>query len=573
MKVANHSFFHRFFRAYHKNILASLSLKFFLFLVVIGIYAPFFASSKPLVVTWNGKFFFPLFRYLWFPGFYTKPIDLFFNVLMLTFPLFYLSLRFLGGKIRVASVSMVGIVHAGLFLFVLQGGIQDPEGDVRLRQIRAERILNAFSNNHPEALFVLSQDPRTWDLEKQYMNDYEQLNLLVRAKYRKQQHEKLKKFSVAYKEQQNMMIPTLHYLETRNEELCLDRLQDKIVSLSNNYQELLQKWKKAIAVYRPYLMQGLRDKHNFQVAQFFQTSDKPLVAPKIVEESDPLYQSVVNARNALLEYNKLLTFKQFIEDKRSWITKESEQVKIYLSPLLSRFHWEDDAGGSRKFNQYVHWWQLTRINRKDLLSSLIFGIRIAFLVGGLGVLIALFLGILFGLISGYFGGTIDMILSRFTEIWETMPMLFILMLIVSVTQIKSLILDTVLLGCFGWTGFSRYIRVETLRQRGMPYVLTAVNLGYSHYHIMIHQILPNAIVPVIALLPFSMMAMISCEAGLTFLGLGEESSASWGNLMREGVNAFPAESAILWPPAIILTLFLIAIALIGDGIRDALDPK
>ena len=194
-------------------------------------------------------------------------------------------------------------------------------------------------------------------------------------------------------------------------------------------------------------------------------------------------------------------------------------------------------------------------------------------VGGISVAIALLIGIVVGLISGYFGGTTDIILSRFTEIWETMPMLFILMLVVSITQIKSLILDTVLLGCFGWTGFSRYIRIETLRQRNMPYVLSATNMCYSHYHIMVHQILPNAIVPTIALLPFSVMAMISCEAGLTFLGLGEESSSSWGSIMREGVTAFPSESAILWPPAILLTTLLMAIALIGDGVRDALDPK
>ncbi|SGA31621.1 transport protein [Chlamydia abortus] len=185
----------------------------------------------------------------------------------------------------------------------------------------------------------------------------------------------------------------------------------------------------------------------------------------------------------------------------------------------------------------------------------------------------MFIGTVIGLVSGYFGGTTDMVLSRFTEIWETMPMLFILMLVVSITQKKSLFLDTILLGCFGWTGFSRYIRIETLKQRNMSYVLAATNMCYSHYHIMVHQILPNAIVPVISLLPFSMMAMISCEAGLTFLGLGEESSVSWGNLMKEGVTAFPSESCILWPPAIMLTALLIAIALIGDGIRDALDPK
>lgn len=573
MSGPKHSFFSRFFLAYRKNTLASLSLKFFILLVIVGIYAPFFASSKPFLVEWNGKYFFPLFRYLWFPGFYTKSIDLFFNVLMLTFPFFYLSIKFLSGKLRLSFLGGVAICHVGLFLFVLHGGIQDPEGDARLRQMRSERILEAFSNTHPESIFVLPQDPRSWVLEQQYMNEYEKLNMLVRAKYRLSQHESLKKFAVVYAEQQNLMIPTLYDHELRNEAKCLSRLQNKIAAISTNYHELLNNWQQAVAIYKPQLMKVIRENYNFRISQFFKNEEIIVKAPRVLDETNPLHQKVLETRQILLDYNKLITFKHFLEDKRSWISQESEKVKIHLSPLLSHFHWEDDAGGSRKFNQYLHWWQLTRINRKDLLASLIFGIRIALLVGGLGVIIALCLGVFFGLTAGYFGGIIDIILSRFIEIWETMPMLFILMLIVSITQMKSLILDTVLLGCFGWTGISRYIRVETLRQRNMPYVLTAVNLGYSHYHIMVHQILPNAMISVIALLPFSMMAMISCEAGLTFLGLGEESSASWGNLMREGVSAFPAESAILWPPAVVLTLFLIAIALIGDGIRDALDPK
>lgn len=291
------------------------------------------------------------------------------------------------------------------------------------------------------------------------------------------------------------------------------------------------------------------------------------------EKEAPFREQLAFVRSLLEEREALNNSITFIMDKRNWIETESEQVQMVLNPLLSSFHWEDDAGGSREMNKYVHWWQLTRINRKDLLASLIFGIRIAIVVGGLGVSIAVFIGIIVGLLSGYFGGKVDMLLSRVTEIWETMPMLFILMLVVAITQKKSLILDSVLLGCFGWVSISRYVRIETLKQRNLGYVLAATNLCYSHYHIMVHQILPNVIVPVISLLPFSMMAMISCEAGLTFLGLGEESSASWGNLLREGVTAFPSESAILWPPAIMLTLLLMAIAVIGDGIQDALDPK
>ena len=99
------------------------------------------------------------------------------------------------------------------------------------------------------------------------------------------------------------------------------------------------------------------------------------------------------------------------------------------------------------------------------------------------------------------------------------------------------------------------------------------SLGYNHPKIMFSHILPNAIPPILTLLPFSMMAAITSEAGLSFLGLGEEGSTSWGVLMDEGRSVFPAESYLLWPPAILLTALLICIALIGDVMRDAIDPK
>lgn len=572
MRTTKHSFFHRFFCAYNKNILASFSLKFLILLVLIGIYAPLFASSKPLVVSWRGEFFFPLFRYLFFPGFYTKPIDLFFNILMFTLPFFLLSIWLLSGKYRTVCVCLLALFQVGLFAFVMQGGIQDPAVDARLRELRTETIVSACID-HPEAVCTLPQPIRSWESEKGFMNSYEQLNLLIKAKSRMKHHQQLQKFLFVYDEHTSVF-PTLYSMEMKNEEICLQRLHDKIAALSKEYPLALENWKSAVSVYRPTLMHMLREKHNLQLAKFLglPSSNGDLYA-QLVEKSEPLHYYVLEARKPVVEYHKLLHFKKFIEDKRTWIRQESEQLKVYARPLFSQFHWEDDAGGSKKLNQYVHWWQLTRINRKDLLSSLIFGIRVAIVVGGLGASIALFLGIIFGSLSGYFGGKVDMILSRFMEIWETMPMLFILMLFVSISQKKSLLLDTVFLGCFGWTGFCRYIRMETLRQRGLPYVFAAKNLGYSNYQIMVHQILPNASISVVALFPFSMMAMISCEAGLTFLGLGEENSVSWGSLMREGVSAFPAESVLLWPPAIMLTLFLLAIALIGDGVRDALDPK
>ena len=98
-------------------------------------------------------------------------------------------------------------------------------------------------------------------------------------------------------------------------------------------------------------------------------------------------------------------------------------------------------------------------------------------------------------------------------------------------------------------------------------------MGFKDRRIIFTHILPNAIPPVLTLLPFAVMAAITSEAGLSFLGLGEEGSCSWGVLMDEGRAAFPGESYLLWPPAILLTLLLVAIALVGDATRDAIDPK
>ncbi len=569
------SFYRRFFQAYHKNFLASLSWKFVIALALVGVYAPLFASSKPILVKWEGSLFFPLFRYLWFPGFYTKGIDLFFNVLMATLPLFFIACKLFKGRTRRAIIGILTITQVLGFVFVYQGNIQDPAGDTNLKKLRAEKIFSQLANSRTENIVLLPKDVRTWELEKTYMSKYEQLGILIKSKYRKLQHEKLQRYCVAYEGYKGSQMPTLYYSQMRNEQVCLERLQQRLQKLHTSYESALQTWYKAIDEYRPFLMALTRVEHDLNLALYNKDHNERLRLEysSIEEEAEPFRKHLLSTRRVLEEYNKIHSAINFIQDKRTWIDEESEKLRILISPLLSSFHWEDDAGGSHEMNKHVRWWQLTRINRKDLVASLIFGIRIALVVGGISVAIALFIGTVIGLVSGYFGGTTDMVLSRFTEIWETMPMLFILMLVVSITQQKSLFLDTILFGCFGWTGFSRYIRIETLKQRNMPYVLAATNMCYSHYHIMVHQILPNAIVPIISLVPFFMMAVISCETGLTFLGLGEECSASWGNLMKEGVTAFPSESRILWPPAIMLTALLIAIALIGDGIRDALDPK
>ena len=154
-----------------------------------------------------------------------------------------------------------------------------------------------------------------------------------------------------------------------------------------------------------------------------------------------------------------------------------------------------------------------------------------------------------------------------------MPSFFMLLMVVAITQSKSIFLVVAVIGIFGWTGFARYIRGEFLKQRNLPYVEACRAMGFRDARIVFSHILPNAVPPLLTLLPFAVMGAITSEAGLSFLGLGEEGSCSWGVLMDEGRTAFPGESYLLWPPALMLTILLVAVALVGDALRDALDPK
>lgn len=458
-----------------------------LFFCFMGIYAPFLASSKPLMVVYDHEVYFPLFRYLFYKGFYTKLLDIFFNLLMFTAPV----ALFFTWKRQWKLVFIVAIIQFVIFLYIVFSTPHDPAVNPQLIKER-------------QALIVKQKHPLTWNQELQFMTPYAKLNLLLRKQREKQQHERLEAYSEPTK---------------------------KIGSLWQTKQD-----------------------HHFAEIQRLQ---------EIINEKDPHSQAYLNAKIGLND----------MEEKSKWIREELQKITFEINPLVRNFHWEDDAGGDLELNQIVPWWELSRLNRKDLVAALIFGTRISLVVGSISVLLALIIGIPIGAYAGYYGGKVDIIVSRLLEIWESMPTFFMLLMVVAVTQSKSIFLIISVIGLFGWTTFSRYIRGEFFKQRNLSYVEACHSLGFKDRYIMFSHILPNAIPPLLTLLPFAIMGAITSEASLSFLGLGEEGSTSWGVLMDEGRTAFPQESYLLWPPAILLTILLIAIALVGDAIRDALDPK
>lgn len=492
------SYWQMMWQRFYGHTLGRWALYVVILFCLVGIYAPFLASSKPFVVSYLGEWYFPLFRYLFFSGFFTKRLDIFFNLLIFTVPLLVLALWVLRGAWREWIALIVAILHCVLFMMIIYFPQKDPASDPELTKQRRATM----AQMGPDATI-------SWDFDLKYMNAYARLNLIIREKLRLQQHENLLQYTLNYPGP----IPTLWGVAQEHEQNEMNQLQSKITRFE------------------------VEGKSDTQEAQ---------------------------RTKAMLAY---------VKDRRAWINENMAKLKFMVMPPLSHFHWEDDAGGQQSLNSYVPWWDLTRINRKDLLSALIFGVRISLTVGITAVVIALLIGIPIGAFAGYYGGKFDIVVSRLLEVWEAMPVFFMLLMVVALLQSKSIFLVTAVIGFFSWTQFSRYIRGEFFKQRNLPYVEACHALGFQDGYIIFKHILPNAIQPVLTLLPFAIMGAITSEAGLSFLGLGEEGSCSWGVLMDEGRTAFPAESYLLWPPAILLTILLVAIALVGDSLRDTLDPK
>jgi peptide/nickel transport system permease protein len=552
------------------GLIALIILAIFCF---IGLYAPLFASNKPLLVIWNHHIYFPLLRYLFYTGFYTKPIDLFFNLLMLTLPLACLSL-FLVHKLtsRLRLLAIFGVLHCVGFIYLASGVIKDPSFDPHLENMRKKAAKSHLLTDE-DPLLASFPLQASWELDLRYLNNYDQLNQLLDYHQIMRQHERLTPYLARFTEKTGREMPTLWHVSQRHEEAKRARLQASIQALEGKYQEAQKILPTLAAVYLPFSHAFMMAKYALEHAPSQQQPDLANQLDIIIKEAQMARLTLENVRQDIINYQKAVGESTYLKDKERWLKEQSGKMHIVIPPLARAFHWEQDAGGAQTANQYLPWWELTRINRKDLIASLIFGIRVSVVVGISAIAIALSIGIPLGLLAGYFAGITDLIICRIIEMWEAMPTFFMLLLIIAITQSKSIFLVISVLGIFGWTGIARFIRSEVFKQRNLSYVTACQSLGYTHKRIMFSHILPNAIPPIITLLPFSIMGAITSEAGLSFLGLGEEGSTSWGVLMDEGRSVFPAESYLLWPPATLLTILLISIALVGDRLRDAIDPK
>jgi peptide/nickel transport system permease protein len=253
------------------------------------------------------------------------------------------------------------------------------------------------------------------------------------------------------------------------------------------------------------------------------------------------------------------------------------QIKpIKLFPgILSRWHFFG-TDGPGKFNLLG-----TDDAARDQLSRLLFGGRISLSIGLVGVIISYPLGMLVGGLSGYFGGFVDTILMRLVEVLMTIPSIYLLIALAAVlppglSSAERFFLIVLITSFINWAGLARVIRGQVLSLKQQDYVQAARAMGGGSLYIILRHILPQTATYLITSATLTIPSFIVAESVLSLIGLGiQPPDPSWGNMLSLATNAsvIVLQPWLIWPPAILIVITVLAFNLLGDGLRDALDPR
>lgn len=209
---------------------------------------------------------------------------------------------------------------------------------------------------------------------------------------------------------------------------------------------------------------------------------------------------------------------------------------------------------------------------RDMLAMIISGARISLLVGLIATGIAILLGTIIGVLSAYLGGWADNALMRFTDVMMTFPFFLLLVLIVFIFG-PNLAFIVLVIGLTGWTGAARLIRSEALSLRTRDFVSASKALGASDIRVIFNHLIPNVMSLVIVIATLSIPGVILAEAALSFIGLGDPTTTSWGIILNAGQHSLDTSWWVAVEPGIILLLTVLAFNFLGDGLRDAFDPR
>ncbi|MDD4791765.1 MAG: ABC transporter permease [Firmicutes bacterium] len=244
-----------------------------------------------------------------------------------------------------------------------------------------------------------------------------------------------------------------------------------------------------------------------------------------------------------------------------------------FGPMVSPYSYSDqNLEEQNQFCSSKHWLGTDDLGR-DLLTRIMYGARISLTVGFLASLINLTVGVIYGGISGFYGGTTDNIMMRIVEVLNAIPMLLyvILLMVILEPGLQNILIA---LGLVYWLGMARIVRGQVLSLKEQDFVLAARTIGASNWQIITKHLIPNAMGPIIVTATLNIPSAIFTEAFLSFIGLGVNAPmASWGVLASDALQSFRSYPWQLFFPAIAISITMFAFNFLGDGLRDALDPK
>ncbi len=248
-------------------------------------------------------------------------------------------------------------------------------------------------------------------------------------------------------------------------------------------------------------------------------------------------------------------------------------IVCVLGPFMTPYGYEEQrlAYGAQG-PTWEHWMGTDALGR-DQLTRIMHGGRISLSVGFMATAVSLVIGVLYGATSAYIGGRTDAVMMRFVDILYAMPFT-IFVILLTVIFGRSLYLIFIAIGAVEWLTMARIVRGQVLTLKQQEFIEAAVSLGYSNGRIILRHLIPNVVGPIIVYATLTVPAVMLLEAVLSFLGLGvQPPMASWGVLINEGKDAMTVYPWLLFFPALFFSLTLFSLNFLGDGLRDALDPK
>ncbi len=247
-------------------------------------------------------------------------------------------------------------------------------------------------------------------------------------------------------------------------------------------------------------------------------------------------------------------------------------VVALLAPLLARDPAAIDISKRLLAPSFGHWMGTDDLGR-DVLSRIMYGARISLLVGFVSVGIASLIGILLGALAGYYRGWVDAVIMRFVDIMLCFPSFFLILAVIAFLE-PSIWNIMAIIGMTGWMGVARLVRAEFLSLRERDFVLAARALGASDGRIILRHILPNALSPVLVSATLGVAGAILTESALSFLGIGvQPPTPSWGNMLINGKQTLGEAWWLSAFPGLAILVTVLGYNLLGEGIRDALDPR